>query len=90
VAGHGDGWYGFNVPLDELAERLEFLCSACREATRPTGSVETAAAVSGARPADLPQREALGLDEFVVVEDPPDRPEDAAPWVAGLARRWKV
>jgi alkanesulfonate monooxygenase SsuD/methylene tetrahydromethanopterin reductase-like flavin-dependent oxidoreductase (luciferase family) len=90
VAGLGDGWYGFNVPLDELAERLEFLRSACREATRPTGSVETAAAVSGARPADLPQREALGLDEFVVVEGPPDRPEDAAPWVAGLARRWKV
>ncbi len=30
VARYGDGWYGFNLTLDELPERLEMLWSACR------------------------------------------------------------
>jgi hypothetical protein len=30
----------------------------------------------------------LGVDELVLVEAPPDRPEAAAEWVSALAERW--
>jgi len=90
VATHGDGWYGFNVPLDALGERLETLRAACRAEGRDAGSVETAAALVGADPSHLPQIAALGLDELVVVEAPPADTQEVAPWVAELARRWEV
>jgi probable F420-dependent oxidoreductase len=90
VAAHGDGWYGFYVALDELPARLEALRTACRAAGRAEGSVETAAAVLGAEPSDLPDLAALGLTELVVVEAPPATADEAGAWVAELAGRWKV
>jgi probable F420-dependent oxidoreductase len=90
VAAHGDGWYGFNVSLDELPGRLAVLHSACEDAGRADGSVDTAVALTGAEPGDLPDIEALGVSELVVVEAPPGEPQDAAAWVGELARRWDV
>jgi probable F420-dependent oxidoreductase len=90
VAEHGDGWYGFNVALDELPGRLGVLRSASQAAGRAPGSVETIVALLGVEPSDLPQIDALGVTEMVVVEAPPDHPDDADEWVAELARKWNV
>jgi probable F420-dependent oxidoreductase len=90
VAAHSDGWYGFNVSLDELPGRLAFLRSACAEARRTNASVDTAVALTGAEPGDLPDIEALGVNELVVVEAPPGDHREAAAWVGELARRWGV
>jgi probable F420-dependent oxidoreductase len=90
VAEHGDGWYGFNVSLDELPGRLGVLRTACQTAGRAPESLETHVALVGMEPSDLPHVEALGVTEMVVVESPPERPDDAAEWVQELARKWQV
>jgi alkanesulfonate monooxygenase SsuD/methylene tetrahydromethanopterin reductase-like flavin-dependent oxidoreductase (luciferase family) len=90
VARYGDGWYGFNLTLDEdeVPERLEMLGAACQRHGRVATSVRTAAFVSDATPSDLPDLVALGLTELVLVESPPSAPDDASAWVDELARRW--
>ncbi len=90
VAEHGDGWYGFNVPLDVLAERLRVLAAACDDMDRPVGALHKAVALVGAVPTDLPAIEALGVDEVVVVDAPPDDPDQSSAWVRQLARDWNV
>ena len=90
VAEHGDGWYGFNVLLNELPARLEVLHAACQAAGRAQASVDTAVALVGVQPSDLPQLEALGVMEVVLVEAPPADPDEATEWVTELARRWNV
>jgi alkanesulfonate monooxygenase SsuD/methylene tetrahydromethanopterin reductase-like flavin-dependent oxidoreductase (luciferase family) len=88
VARYGDGWYGFNLTLDEVPERLEMLGAACQRHGCVATSVRTAAFVSDATPSDLPDLVALGLTELVLVESPPSAPDDASAWVDELARRW--
>jgi probable F420-dependent oxidoreductase len=88
VARDGDGWYGFNLTLDELPERLEMLGAALQRYGRVATSIRTAAFVGDATPPDLPDVAALGLTELVLVESPPSAPDDAAAWVEELAHRW--
>jgi hypothetical protein len=88
VARDGDGWYGFNLTLDELPERLEMLGTACQRHGRVATSIRTAAFVSDATPSDLPDLAALGLTELVLVESPPSAPGDASAWVEERARLW--
>ena len=87
VARDGDGWYGFNLTLAELPERLETLGAACQRHGR-VALLRTAAFVSDATPSDLPDLAALGLTELVLVESPPSAPHDASAWVEDMARRW--
>jgi probable F420-dependent oxidoreductase len=88
VAEHGDGWYGFNVALGELPERLEVLRAACVAAGRGDSTVDTAVALADAGPEDLARVEDLGVDELVVVAAPPADPVEAAAWVGELGGRW--
>jgi probable F420-dependent oxidoreductase len=88
VARFGDGWYGFNLTIDELPERLEMLGAACQRHGRVPTSIRTAAFVSDATPSDLPDLAALGLTELVLVEAPPSAPDDATAWVEERARLW--
>jgi probable F420-dependent oxidoreductase len=90
VARYGDGWYGFNLTLDELPERLEMLRSACQTHGRAATSVRTAAFVSDATPSDLPSLAALGVSELVLVDSPPAAADEASAWVEELARQWGV
>ena len=90
VARCGDGWYGFNLTLETLPERLGFLRSACRERGRTLSELDTVVALVGATVVDLSDLEALGLNELVLVEAPPADARDAAAWVEGLARTWRV
>jgi probable F420-dependent oxidoreductase len=85
----GDGWYGFNVPgLDGVRGRLASLRRRCEEAGRDIGELHLAAAVTDAQPDDLPELDALGLDELVVVAGPPDDPAAVGDWVGSLADAW--
>jgi probable F420-dependent oxidoreductase len=89
VAEYGDGWYSFNLSVDELPSRLGSLASACREANRDPGELELAVALSdGAGQVD--HIAGLGISELVLVASPPDDPGAAASWVADLAGRWGV
>jgi probable F420-dependent oxidoreductase len=90
VAEHGDGWYGFNVALNELPDRLEVLRAVCMAAGRGDSTVDTAVALADAEPRDLARVEDLGVDELVVVAAPPADPAKAAAWVDELGGRWNA
>src|SRR3954470_14020000 len=89
VAAWGDGWYGFNVDgLEAVAERVEFLNGLCRERGRDPAELRLAVALRDLRAPDASSLAALGIDELVLVEGPPDDARVAADWVGTLADRW--
>jgi hypothetical protein len=60
----------------------------CAQRSRSLGDLYLAVAVVDAGPEDLPELQALGIDELVVVESPPSDAADATGWVRSLAARW--
>jgi probable F420-dependent oxidoreductase len=90
IVAYGDGWYGFNLSIDEISDRLETLATRCEQMGRPRTSIEIAVSLRGGSPADIGTLDELGVDELVVVESPPENPDDAERWVAELAHRWGV
>jgi probable F420-dependent oxidoreductase len=90
VAAYGDGWYGFNLSMDEVPDRVDHLATRCRETGRDVASLHVAASIHDATVGDLQRLTELGVDELVVVEAPPADPEVADRWVASLARDWDV
>ncbi len=90
VARYGDGWYGFNLTLEELPGRLETLRSASERHGRALESLRIAVSLADATPSDLPRLGSLGVTEVVLVESPPASPGDAAAWIEELAREWHV
>ena len=90
VAACGDGWYGFNVAPNQVADRLALLRSVWQEEGRDPRGLDVSIALRQGEPDDLPALEALRVDEVVVVGAPPDDPDEAADWVDSLAARWAV
>jgi probable F420-dependent oxidoreductase len=89
VAAWGDGWYGFNLDsVDSVAERVEFLHGLCREQGRDPAELRLAVALRDLNGTDAASLAALGIDELVLVEGPPDDARGAADWVYTLANRW--
>jgi probable F420-dependent oxidoreductase len=89
VAAWADGWYGFNLDsIAEVADRYEFLRSACREAGRDVNDLHCSVALRQPEPSDLGALADLGIDELVVVESPPSDPDQGGDWVTALAARW--
>jgi probable F420-dependent oxidoreductase len=88
AAACGDGWYGFNVEIDDVRDRLAVLREHCRRHGREMRELSVAVAVSGCRPGDVPGLAEAGVNELVVLGDPPAVPIAAAVWVDELARRW--
>lgn len=88
VAGYGDGWYGFNLAVDEVEARIDALEQCCRRQDRDVATVDIAVSTRDGTPQDLEALEHWGVDELVVVASPPDRPDDAGDWVADLAAHW--
>jgi probable F420-dependent oxidoreductase len=85
VAECGDGWYGFNIEIDDVRDRLAVLREQCRRHGRKMNELTVAVAVSGCGLGDLPGLAEAGVDELVVLGDPPAEPVAAAVWVD---RRW--
>ncbi len=90
VAEYGDGWYGFNLPVGEVADRLEALHDCCRRRDRDPDSVEVAVSLRDGTPEDASRLAALGVSELVLVAAPPEEPGHAASWVGELADRWGI
>jgi alkanesulfonate monooxygenase SsuD/methylene tetrahydromethanopterin reductase-like flavin-dependent oxidoreductase (luciferase family) len=89
VAAWGDGWYGFNLDgVPEAAERLRFLKGRCAELGRDAAELRCAVSLREARGEDVDALSKLGVDELVVVAEPPADPQSADEWVKGLAGRW--
>jgi probable F420-dependent oxidoreductase len=88
VAAYGDGWYGFNLSMDEVTERIDYLAARCWEAGRDPSSVHVAVSIRDGT--DVRALVELGVDELVVVEAPPADSEAAGGWVASMARDWGV
>ena len=89
VAAWGDGWYGFNLAgIDAVRERVGKLERLCAESGRDRAELRLAVALNEPGVGDIGGLSELGVDELVLVEAPPDRPEAAAEWVSALADRW--
>jgi probable F420-dependent oxidoreductase len=89
VARWGDGWYGFNVDgVADVAERVGYLRTCCDEAGRDMADLHLAVALRDPQPQDLTRLADVGIDELVIVEQPPSDPQQAASWVTALADRW--
>ena len=89
VAIWGDGWYGFNLDsADAVAERVAFLHGLCREQCRDPADLTLAVALRDLQHDDVRALAALGIDELVLVEGPPEDARVAADWVSTLASRW--
>jgi hypothetical protein len=89
AAAWADGWYGFNLAgVDAVRERVDKLERLCAESGRDRGELRLAVALDDPGVDDVGALCELGVDEFVLVEAPPDQPEAAAEWVSALADRW--
>jgi probable F420-dependent oxidoreductase len=89
VARWGDGWYGFNMDgVADVAERVRYLRTCCDEAWRDMADLHLAVALRDPQPQDLTKLADVGIDELVIVEQPPSAPQQAATWVTTLADRW--
>ena len=89
VSAWGDGWYGFN--LEDVAaarERIGKLEQLCAESGRDRAELRLAVALRSPEPDDVSALAELGVDEFVLVESPPERAEAAAQWVSALSEQW--
>ncbi len=88
VAAFGDGWYGFNLSLAEIEERIAALSLLCRQHDRDIAALEIAVSTRDCAPEHIAELEQLGIDELVVVDSPPETPEAAVAWVTGLSVQW--
>ena len=88
VGSYGDGWYGFNLPVAEVPEKVAELTDQCRAHGRHVGELAIAVAPADAEPTDLAELARVGVTELVVVATPPDDPGEVSTWAADLARRW--
>ena len=90
VAAFADGWYGFNLPVAEVQDRLAALTEQCNLHDRDLGDLTVAVALADGTPAVLPHLAEIGVTELVVVAAPPADPSAAAPWVRDLASQWHL
>jgi len=84
----GDGWYGFNLSAEAIADRVDSLRARCRAQGRDPGTLEIVVAPSEHRPGLRDQLEALGVDEVVVVASPPEEPGAVPSWLDQVAQEW--
>ena len=88
AAALADGWYGFNVAVADVPERVEVLADECARHGRTPRELTVSVALSDGLPEHLPELAAAGVTEVVVVGAPPPTPDTAVSWVAELARTW--
>ena len=90
VATFADGWYGFNLPVSAVAERVAALAEQCKLRSRNPRDLTVAVALADGAPADLPALAEIGVTEVVLVGAPPADPPAATAWVHDLAAHWAI
>ena len=88
VATFADGWYGFNLSADTVAERVGTLAENCASRGRSLSELSVAVSLADGDPSMLPDLARTGVTQVVVVGAPPADPAAATAWVADLARHW--
>lgn len=88
AAKYCDGWYGFNVPVADMAQKVSTLVSQCHAHGRSPTQFTVAVAPADATPNDLPELARCGVTELVVVAEPPDQAAAVPAWIADLAAQW--
>jgi alkanesulfonate monooxygenase SsuD/methylene tetrahydromethanopterin reductase-like flavin-dependent oxidoreductase (luciferase family) len=89
VAAWGDGWYGFNLDdVDAVARCVTYVRAQCAESGRAPDELRLAVALRALQPRDVAPLAALGIDELVLVEAPPEDARVASDWVGALADHW--
>lgn len=85
-----DGWYGFDLGPDDAARCIGVLRRLCAAAGRDEDQFEVVVAPFTAPPGRSARDEyaALGVDELVVVAEPPAAAADVVPWTERLAEEW--
>lgn len=91
VVGWGDGWYGFNLDdVDAVADRIDTIDRLCQVDGRARDELDLAVALRNPDPADRNRLAALGIDELVLVESPPEDADAVLGWLDELTDRWEV
>jgi probable F420-dependent oxidoreductase len=82
----GDGWYGFNLTgVPHVRDRVLLLRTMCESNGRDPSQLQIAVALDHAPTRD--EHDALseiGVDELVLVDAPPEQPEQVSEWLATL------
>jgi probable F420-dependent oxidoreductase len=85
----GDGWYGFNLDgVQSVEDRVGRLRELCAGSGRELSALRIAVALVDPRPAERERLAALGVDEVVLVVEPPSAPAEAGAWAQGLIQDW--
>jgi probable F420-dependent oxidoreductase len=86
---HGDGWYGFNLrSAVEAGGYAATLRTRREEAGLDPGGFDIAVSIVDCDPGELADLARSGIDEMVLVEEPPGDASAVVDWVNDLARRW--
>lgn len=89
VAAWGDGWYGFNLDgIGEVRDRIGRLDKLCTDVGRDRAELHLAVALAAPRVDDVAALAALGVDELVLVEAPPDSADAVPGWISAMADEW--
>ncbi|MCC3317006.1 LLM class F420-dependent oxidoreductase [Nocardia africana] len=89
VAAWGDGWYGFNLDtVSTVRDRIHLLTRFCTDAGRDIADLHLAVALRTPARADIAELSDLGVTELVLVDMPPESPDECIGWVDRLADRW--
>jgi probable F420-dependent oxidoreductase len=90
VAEHGTGWHAFNLDPDEAKTKIEKLHALMREKGRDPKEVEIAVSPFRKRVTtdDLKRYRDAGVDEVVIVTNPPDNESETVGWVQRVAEKW--
>lgn len=88
VVDWGDGWYGFALAdVAAVADRVALIRRRCSETGRDLRELRLAVALQDRRDTDIEALAELGIDELVIVAEPPDDVAAIPDWAGALARR---
>jgi len=90
AAEYGDGWFGFNLDAAAATEKIAALRSMLAARGRDSSAFEIVVAPFSrtVAPEDLDRYRAAGVDELVVVAEPPADVASVERWIVEIAARW--
>src|SRR5579863_5891866 len=86
----GDGWFGFNVGLDDAGPLVDKLRAMLKANGRDGKEVEIIACpyTKKITTDDLKKYAAAGVDELVILSSPPEDEAQIGGWIERIAREW--
>ncbi|HEY6395618.1 MAG TPA: LLM class F420-dependent oxidoreductase, partial [Candidatus Binataceae bacterium] len=92
AAEYGDGWYGFNLDPSEAKAKIEKLRALLREHHRNPEEIEIIVApyTKQGSAHDLARYRDAGVDEVVILANPPADESRVGDWIEQLAIEWIV